>query len=227
MTGVQTCALPIFNNIVTGVNDTIRISHDAGATWNVLTIPTGMYQIENLQAWLMVELQSLGYATDVTPTEYDYMIYYNESTNKCYWMTKNNNYWIDLTNNGQSTFNNMIGFTTTLLQNSTTYIAETQANFNWRDGMSFLIRTNLVKGTSDGDIIYEGNWQSDAFEIELFPSAFEYHFEHDLSPVLVQQGRIDNVEVRITKIDSNETIPFNASDLGEEAVVISFGLQAT
>ena len=214
------------NNIITGTNDTFRISHDAGANWTTITIPAGMYELETLQQVIIDKLIELTYYSgEVGNYSYDYMLYYNESTNKCFWLTKNNNYWIDLTNNGTSEFNKIIGFTTTtLLQNATSYVATSDADFAWRDGNAFRVKCNLVGGNSDPGIIYEGQWQTSPLSLELFPSASETHFQHTLNRSIVSSGRISRVELEITKVGSHEHIPFNTSTSTDDNINITLGL---
>jgi len=212
------------NNIIEGVNDTMRVSNDRGVTWHVLTIAKGFYDIVMLQVFLKSELIRVGFYTDVLPYTYSANLYSNRSTRKCYFTTINNDFFIDLSNDGNSTLFDMLGFTNEVLKDSTVYIAQNEASFRWVDNNAFIISCNLVDNSNGviGSCLYQGSFQSEVNDIELFPAASEYTMLIDLSKNVTSNNVIRKVSASVLRMDGTY-LPIS-STRSDDSIVIKIGI---
>lgn len=152
-----------WNNILTGVNDQIRYSTDAGATWKNIVIEKGIYSVVDLNNRIHQEMFANGdFTTNATTgaLEYDIAIVPNYSTAKAI-IVLSNNYAIDLGPNG-SEFHKLLGFDNTQLiltdsSNPTYFTPNNRADIS-RGVNSVMIHVSCVGdsylGEGSNDIIY-------------------------------------------------------------------------
>ena len=85
-------------------NNTIRYSHDAGSSWNTITIPDGMYSYSDLNDFIHNSMEVDGYKSP--DRTYDINLQFILSTYKIV-IELSNNFRLDLT---VSNFGDLIGF---------------------------------------------------------------------------------------------------------------------